>query len=93
MSSYTLTLKGCGFIGRVGMWLAAFLDPCTRKQAVGVDGVLSALTPVVSGVPQGTVLGHVLSLVHIMNISLTSPQGPHHHPSQMILKFGEESEV
>ena len=55
--------------GRVGVWLASFLDPCTRKQAVGVDGRVSPLVPVVSGVPQGTVLGPILFLIHIEGIS------------------------
>ena len=46
-------LKECGVRGKVGCWLAAFLDSSVRKQAVGVDGRLSTLTAVVSGVPQG----------------------------------------
>ena len=50
-------VKECGVRGKVGCWLAAFLDSAVRKQAVGVDGILSALVPVISGVPQGTVLG------------------------------------
>ena len=62
-------LKECGVMGKVGCWLASFLDPKTRKQSVAVDGRVSPLTPVVSGVPQGTVLGPVLFLVHIRNIS------------------------
>ena len=62
-------LKDCGIMGKVGCWLASFLDPMNRKQAVAVDGRVSPLTPVISGVPQGTVLGPILFLVHIRNIS------------------------
>ena len=69
------TLKECGVMGRVGTWLASFLDPTTRKQAVGVEGCISPLTPVVSGVPQGTVLGPVLFLIHIRNISTNLSSG------------------
>ena len=63
-------LKECGVVGKVGCWLASFLDSETRKQAVVVDGRVSPLSPVLSGVPQGTVLGPVLFLVHIRNISM-----------------------
>ena len=62
-------LKDCGIRGKVGHWLAAFLDPSVRMQAVGVDGRLSDLTSVISGVPQGTVLGPCLFLIHFMDIS------------------------
>ena len=62
------TLKDCGVKGRLGNWIAAFLDPVNRMQAVGVDGCISDLKPVVSGVPQGTVLGPLLFLVHILGI-------------------------
>ena len=55
--------------------MASFLDPSTRKQAVGVEGRISPLSPVVSGVPQGTVLGPVLFLIHIRNISSTLSPG------------------
>ena len=49
--------------------LATFLDPAVRMQAVGINGRLSNLTSVVSGYPQGTVLGLCLFLIHLMVIS------------------------
>ena len=61
--------------GKVGSWLAAFLDPSIRKQAVVVEGRLSPLVPVVSGVPQGTVLGPCLFIIHLMNIASNLSDG------------------
>ena len=62
-------LKECGISGKVGCWLAAFLDSSARQQAVVVDGRVSSLAAVVSGVPQGTVLGPILFLIHIRDIA------------------------
>ena len=62
-------LREFGISGQVGCWIAAFLDSSSRQQAVVVDGRVSELCPVVSGVPQGTVLGPVLFLVHIAGIA------------------------
>ena len=42
----------------------------SRRQAVTVDGRVGSLAPVISGVPQGTVLGPILFLIHIRNISI-----------------------
>ena len=62
-------LKESGIHGKVGMWLAAFLDSKHRQQAVVVDGVISELSPVISGVPQGTVTAPVLFLLMIADIA------------------------
>ena len=62
-------LRDCQVLGKVGVWLARFLDSSTRQQAVVVDGRLSALSKVISGVPQGTVLGPILFLLHIADIA------------------------
>ena len=62
-------LRDAKVLGKVGCWLAAFLDSATRQQAVVVEGRISALSPVISGVPQGTVLGPVLFLLHIADIA------------------------
>ena len=68
-------LRDCGISGKVGTWIAAFLDSTARQQAVVVDGRVSSLTPVVSGVPQGTVLGPILFLVHIRDIANSLSDG------------------
>ena len=62
-------LKDAGITGKVGSWIAAFLDSKHRQQAVAVDGVFSTLSPVISGVPQGTVTAPVLFLLMIADIA------------------------
>ena len=62
-------LKNSKVLGKVGVRMGKFLDSSHRQQAVAVEGRLSDFSPVISGVPQGTVVGPILLLLHISSIT------------------------
>ena len=59
-------VKNLGICGSVYAWIEDFLK--NREQMVAIGGAYSFLAAVVSGVPQGTVLGPILFLIYVNDI-------------------------
>ena len=66
-------LRLMGIDGKCARWVKSFLSD--RSQQVVVDGAVSQSAPVISGVPQGTIMGPLLFLCFINDITTVVDPG------------------
>ena len=61
-------LKAIGVSGRLLRVLTSYLS--NRKQYVDIDGHKSSLLDIFSGIPQGSILGPLLFLVYVIDLTV-----------------------
>ena len=74
-----------GFHSKIIRWIESFLT--NRSQQAIVDGHMSITAPIISGVPQGTVLGPILFLIFINDIATVVSHIYTYDRAQNILNF------
>ena len=76
-------LKAYGICGPLLKWINSFLS--MRKQQVSVNGCLSSEQSVISGVPQGSVLGPLLFVLYINDLP--------DEINSMVLMFADDTKL
>ena len=77
-------LKDLGITGKLGIWFFQFLT--NRTHYVRIPGCISKDSPVLSGVPQGIVLGPLLFLIMISDINKGTT-------SSRLISFADDTRV
>jgi len=78
-----LKVKSFGIVGRIYDWISDWLEG--REQRVVLLGKSSKWTKVISGVPQGSVLGPLLFLIYINDLDDSV--------CSKVLKFADDTKV